>query len=121
LAQAPPPSGGNTPPTQSNITNLPNDFPSPAHPWYGPFDPKRGNYGAVVRQLEVPARQVVIQVYVPRPGSLPGEFQRQVAEIPGYVVTETTTGYLYPERWSLQQQTAGVYQWVRLPPAFQRK
>ncbi len=121
-AQAPPPpSGGNTPPSQSNITNVPNDFPTPVQPWYGLPAPNRAIQGSVIRQIEVPPQQVVVPVYVPAPGSLPGEYQQQVVEIPGYVITETTTGYIYPERVSLQEVTPGVYQWVRVPQQFQPK
>lgn len=121
-AFAPPaPSGQNTSPTQSNISNAPNDFPTPTQPWYGLPSPNRGAYGSVVGSIEVPPRQVAVPVYVPGPGSFSGEYRQQVVEIPGYVVTETTTGYIYPERWGLQEQTAGVYQWVRLPPVFQAK
>ena len=47
--------------------------------------------------------------------------QKQVQEIPGYVIAETTTGYYYPERWTLQQLNVGVYQWVQLPAEFRRK
>ena len=117
----PPPSGQNVPPTQSNITNLPNDFPTPTQPWYGVPSPTRANYGQVMRYIEVPPQQVVIEVYVAGPGSFSGGYEQQVVEIPGYTVTETTTGFVYPSRAGLQQVTAGVYQWVTLPSAFQPK
>ena len=120
-AFAPPPSGQNVRPTQRNITNLPNDFPTPTQPWYGVPSPMRGNYGSVVQYIQIPPQQVLIQVYVPGPGSFSGEYEQQVIEIPGYVVAETTTGYIYPPRWSVQQLTPGVYQWVALPEQFQAK
>ena len=52
---------------------------------------------------------------------VPAPTREQVVEIPGYYVTETTTGYWYPERWTLQQLGVGVYQWVKLPAEFRRK
>jgi hypothetical protein len=117
----PPPSGQNTPPTPGNLTTVPNDFPTPTQPWYGIPSPTKGNYGNVVRYIEVPPRQVAIPVYVPGPGSFSGGYEDQIVEIPGYVVTETTTGYLYPPRVDLQQVTPGAYQWVTLPQQFQPK
>ena len=120
-AQAPPPSGQNTPPTPGNITNVPNDFPTPTQPWYGVPGPMRGNFGSVVRYIEVPPAQVVVNVYVSGPGSFSGGVEPQMFEIPGYVVTETTTGYIYPPRVNLQEVTPGVYQWVTLPQQFQPK
>lgn len=111
--------------------------PHPTMPWFGPAFPGRANYGVVpdrpplaqdvafygtvIGYMEVPPQPVEIQVYVPGPGSVPGEFQLQIVEIPGYVITETTTGYLYPERWGIEQPTAGVYQWRLLPKFFTRK
>ncbi|MBI4590403.1 MAG: hypothetical protein HY725_16360 [Candidatus Rokubacteria bacterium] len=71
--------------------------------------------------IQVPRQQVVVPVYVPAPGSFSGEYQQQVVELPGYVVTETTTGYFYPERWSLEQVTYGVYQWRVKPSVFTLK
>jgi len=80
-----------------------------------------GGLGYALQYIQVPTLQMMLPVYVPGPGSFPGELESQVVEIPGYVVTETTTGYIYPARWGLQQVTIGVYQWVTLPPAFQPK
>jgi hypothetical protein len=120
FAQAPP-TGQNVPPTIPNLQGRPNDFPAPIHPWFGPGYPGQGNYGTVVRYIEVPAQQLTISVYVPGPGSFRGELVPQTVEIPGYVVAETTTGFLYPERFDLRQVTPGVYQWVTLPPFFQPK
>src|SRR3989449_312056 len=51
----------------------------------------------------------------------PAQTQEQTVEIPGYYVAETTTGYWYPERWTLQEVTPGVYQWVKLPAEFRPK
>jgi hypothetical protein len=52
---------------------------------------------------------------------VPAQTREQIVEIPGYYVTETTTGYWYPERWTLQQVNVGVYRWVKLPGEFRRK
>jgi hypothetical protein len=43
---------------------------------------------------------------------------RQVVMIPGYTVRETTVGYHYPERWTIEQVGPGTYRWRMLPPQF---
>ena len=78
-------------------------------------------YGTVVRYLPVAAQRVTLDVAVSTPGSVSTQMQRQVVEIPGYYVTETTTGYYYPERWTIDQLNVGVYQWRKVPPEFRRK
>jgi len=136
-----------TPPvlTPPGNPNNPADFirnPHPAMPW-APNNPDRflsETYGTVIQYIPVPPQQVVIQVPLPLPASAPAEAQErtgvpaqtreepgapaqtqeQTVEIPGYYVAETTTGYWYPERWTLQQQN-GVYQWVKLPAQFRKK
>lgn len=111
--------------------------PHPTMPWFGlpypvgadygivPNRPPKAQdvwlYGTVVRYIEVPPQQVVINTFLAGPGSFSGEYQEQVVEIPGYIVTETTTGYLYPARTVLEQPTPGVYQWRVLPKFFTRK
>ena len=111
--------------------------PHPTMPWFGVAHPGRADYGvvpdrpalaqdvrlygAVIGRIEVPPQRLLIEVYVPAPGSFSGDSQPQVVEIPGYVVTETTTGYLYPTRTVLEQPTPGVYQWRVLPPFFTRR
>jgi len=131
---------------QPGNPNNPADFirnPHPAMPW-APNNPDRflsETYGTVIQYIPVPPQQVVIQVPVPLPAgapaqaqeppgvlaqsrgeepSAPAQTQEQTVEIPGYYVAETTTGYWYPERWTLQQQN-GVYQWVKLPAEFRKK
>src|SRR3990172_11520589 len=99
----------------------PTSPPHPTMPWSGLPYPGRVNYGQVVRYIEVPPQPIALPVYVPGPGSFSGEYQPQLLEIPGYVVTETSTRYLYPERWGLQEVTQGDYRWVRLPQQFQPK
>lgn len=129
LAQAP---GSPAPPSPLSFP-----APHPSMPWFGPAFPGRADYGVVpnraplaqdvrlygtvIGYVEVPPQPVVINVFVAGPGSFSGEYQQQLVEIPGYFVTETTTGYLYPERWSLEQTSAGVFQWRVLPPLFTRK
>ncbi len=112
----PPPSLRCDPPFLS-----PTRCPHPIDPWFGLPYPGRPDYGNVVRYIEVPPQQVVVPLYIPGPGSFPGEFEQQVVEIPGYLVTETTTGYVYPQRWSLEQVGPGVYYWRVLPPLFTAK
>jgi len=92
--------------------------PHPVMPW---SSSRRVDYGQAVRYIEVPAQYVVITVPVQLPDGVPPRSESQVQTIPGYYVTETTTGFLYPERWTITQLNAGVYQWVRLPARFQRK
>ncbi len=93
----------------------------PTLPWYGLGSPIPAGLGSVIGYIEVPSQQVVLPIYVPGPGSFSGEYQPQLVEIPGYVVAETTAGYLYPERWGLEQVTYGVYQWRVFPSLFTRK
>jgi len=66
-------------------------------------------------------QQMIIEVPVDVPAGVPPETQQQLVEIPGYVITETTTGYVIPERWTLVQTGLGVYQWQRVPGEFRRK
>ncbi len=96
------------------------DYP---HPSTNPYrlEADLATYGQVVRYIEVPPQQVAVPLYVSGPGSFSGGYEPQVVEIPGYVVTETTTGYIYPQRLSLEQVTYGVYQWRVFPRAFTRK
>jgi len=102
----------------------PTDFgknPHPAMPWSGITNPNRVNYGEVVRHIQIPSQQVVIEVPVPTPEGFPRQTQRQAVDVPGYVIAETTTGFYYPERWTIEQLNVGVYQWRKLPAEFRRK
>lgn len=118
-ALAAPPTGQSISPSLSNIQQNPNDFPFPTMPWNGATRP--GVRGQVLRYLEVPPQPVTIAVPVPTAETQPFELASQVVTIPGYVVTETTTGYIYPERWTLEQLNVGVYQWRLLPAGFRPK
>jgi hypothetical protein len=82
-----------------------------------PMTPAAG-LGYAVRQYWVPPRPVAMQVYVPAPTGVPATYQTQVAQVPGFFVTETTTGFVYPERWVIDQLNVGVYQWRKLPVQF---
>lgn len=113
-----PPAGPLTQPSPG--ANHPLNNPHPGQPW-DPLGSTRPNYGTVVQYIPVPPQQVSIAVYVPVPDGVPPRTAQQTVEIPGYYVTETTTGFYYPERWTLQQLNVGVYQWVKLPPDFRRK
>ncbi len=101
---------------QPNLLNNPN----PIEPW-NQFGVGRVDYGQPVQYIPVPPQQVSISLYVPVPEGIPPQTRQETVEIPGYFVTETTTGYFYPERWTLQQMNVGVYQWVKLPPEFRPK
>jgi hypothetical protein len=82
-----------------------------------PMLPNAG-LGYAVRQIWMPPRPVVMQVYVPMPEGIPAKYQTMYAEVPGFYVTETTTGMVVPERWVLDQVTGGVYQWRKAPVQF---
>ena len=92
--------------------------PHPVMPW---SSSRRVDYGEVVRYIAVPPQYVVLTLPVQLPDGVPPRTQRQVQEIPGYNIAETTTGYWYPERWTIQQLNVGGYQWARLAPEFRRK
>jgi hypothetical protein len=122
LAQnpAPPPTGGNLPATPANILSNPNDFPIPTMPWNPSTRPEL--HGHVIGYVEVPSQTVTVELPVPdQAESAPFRLEPQVVTIPGYWVAETTTGYWYPQRWTLQQLNVGVYQWALLPAEFRRK
>jgi hypothetical protein len=91
--------------------------------------------GVFLRNLWVPPQTVVVDRILEAPSQPPetnGETDsgtpapapqsapqyvvlRQTAVVPGYWVTETTTGFLYPQRWMLEQLAPGAYQWRLLP------
>jgi hypothetical protein len=82
-----------------------------------PMLPNAG-LGYAVQKVWMPPQPVVLRVYVPMPGSIPGQYQTMYAEVPGFYATQTTTGTLLPERWVLDQVTGGIYQWRRAPEQF---
>ena len=92
--------------------------PHPALPW---APGRRIDYGEAIRYIEVPAQSVVVMVPVRLPDGVPSRSEPQVQTIPGYYITETTTGYWYPERWTILPLNIGGYQWARLPQEFRRK
>ena len=124
---APPPSGRLVPPTAGAILTRPNDFPHPVQPWnyYKQewWQKRLQGAGQAVGYHEVPPQAVTVLVPGPGPAvdSLPLDYQEQTVVIPGYDITETTTGYVYPEHWTLEEPGAGVYQWRLLPAEFRRK
>jgi hypothetical protein len=117
LAQAP--SGGNVAPTPSNVISNPNNFPHPVQPWNSLTRPEAK--GPTLAYITVPAQQVTIVVPEPAVNGEPVRWREQVVTVPGYVVTQTTLGYEYPERWTLEQTSPGVYQWRVLPAEFRRR
>ena len=94
---------------------------SPPHPnmLWNLYNPTKATYGEFVQYIQVPAQQVTIQI--PVAGGPPDQLQPQSVQIPGYTVTETTTGYWYPERMTLVQAGPGSYQWAKLPAEFKKK
>ena len=117
LAQAP--SGGNVPPTPGNIISNPNNFPYPTQPWNSLTRPEAK--GPTVAYITVPPQQVSIVVPEPAVNGEPVRLREQVVTVPGYVITQTALGYDYPERWTLEQTSPGVYQWRLLPAEFRRR
>jgi hypothetical protein len=43
---------------------------------------------------------------------------RQDITIPGYYVRETTAGFHYPERWTVEPAGPNLYRWRQIPPQF---
>lgn len=43
---------------------------------------------------------------------------RQQVVVPGYYVRETTAGYHYPDRWTIEQIGPNAYRWRQLPAQF---
>ncbi len=114
---------GTFPPVRTN----PYDFPFPLMPWDGlpqPGPPGDGvvrQTGQVIRYLEVPPQDVTVELPVPTAETAPFRLEPQVVTIPGYVLAETENGYLYPQRWTLEQLNVGVYQWRLRPQEFRLK
>lgn len=55
------------------------------------------------------------------PGEKPPEgpqIVRQQLTVPGYYVRETTVGFHYPERWTIEQAAPNVYRWRQIAPQF---
>jgi len=123
---APPPAGSppGTPATTRPslpFTNEPNQLNNPHPMLLNAGVSETGGWGVPIRRIYVPAQTVPIVVY-DRYMEAGGEpWTTQYTEVPGYVVVETTLGYLYPERWALYSPAKGVYQWARVPSAFQPK
>jgi hypothetical protein len=80
-----------------------------------------GGWGVPIRNIYMPPQAVPIVVYDQYMEVAGEPWATQYAELPGYVVIETTLGYLYPERWTLLSLAKGVYQWQRVPSVFQPK
>lgn len=101
---------------------LPPPFGSQPHPFNDsyptqPWDRSYvGAFGLPVRDVEVPARTVVVPVQAASGTSA----IRQELTVPGYLVTETTTGYIVHEHWGLQPM-GNVYYWTLIPTYFKPK
>ena len=80
-----------------------------------------GGYGVPFRQFWIGPQTLPILVYDANGEGTGEQWVTQYTELPGYVVTETTLGYLYPDRWALYSIAKGVYQWQRVPAVFQPK
>jgi hypothetical protein len=115
----PPPSGGNVPPSIPGLVVTPNNFPHPTQPWNGSTRPD--TRGPTVAYIAVPAQQVTVLQPAPGAEGEPARWEHRLVTVPGYVITQTTLGYEYPERWTLEQTGPGVYQWRLLPAEFRRR
>ena len=122
----PPPPGsppGTQPTTRPSVpfTNEPNQLnnPHPMLPNAGVSG--TGWYGVPFRQVWIGPQALPILVYDANREGTGEQWYTQYTELPGYYVTETTLGYIYPERWALYSLAKGVYQWQRVPAGFQRK
>ena len=97
---------------------------TPTWPWWHPWNPYHPQnpanltrYGLPLGYIHVPSRAVTISAY----DSLAGMYRPYTVIIPGFMITETTTGYIYPSRWELREISRGVYQWVLRQAFFQPK
>ena len=106
-------------PRTGTILQGPSTFPHPTMPWGFATHPEV--YGPVIGYREVPAQQLTVELPVASAETQPFRLAPQLVAIPGYVVTETANGYLYPERWTIEQLNVGVYQWRLLPAEYVRK
>ncbi len=106
------------PPSLNSPSQLNNPFPS--LPWGWNIAPPP-DYGRLVLTWEIPDEIYVLDTLVPQPGSLPPIWTQVPVTVPGYTVAETTTGYLYPGRWTVVPAGAGGYRWQWMPPAFYRR
>jgi hypothetical protein len=122
----PPPPGsppGTPPPARPSIPfgNEPNQLNNPYPTLLNAGVSGTGGFGVPIRSIYMPAQTVPIVVYNQYMEAAGEPWITQYAEVPGYVVVETTLGYVYPERWALYSAAKGVYQWARVPAAFQPK
>jgi len=106
----------------------------PALPWgLGPAIPT----GQLIRWIWIEPQYVVVDTLVPGPAPEATETSdesasganasaesapapepsvlRQTYTVPGYWVRQTTAGFYYPDRWTLEQVGPGTYQWRMLP------
>ena len=122
----PPPAGSpprTKPTTRPSVpfTSVPNQQNNPYPTLPGAGVSGTGGYGVPIRQIWVSPQSVPIVVYDQYREGTGEQWDTQYTEIPGYYVTETTLGYLYPDRWGLFSPAKGVYQWQRVPSGFQPK
>jgi hypothetical protein len=109
-----PPAGPEPPPFGSQPHPFNN--PHPALPWAGPWK----GIDVPVRVIEVPARTVVLPMVAAEPGSPTGAVELREVTLPGYVVTETTRGWVVHEHWGVEPADS-VYRWTWRPTYFVAK
>jgi hypothetical protein len=101
--------------------------------------------GQLIRYIFVPPQPITLQYLIPgapenappatepvpagnttppadasEPASVPATPQvvQQVVTVPGYYVRETTAGFHYPDRWTIEQVAPNTYRWHPLPAQF---
>ena len=120
----------------TGLAQSPTAPPHPTMPWTGITTP----YGQLIRYVYMAPQSVTLEYLVAgpapteppapdgetKPGEPPAEpptttptgtplVLRQPITIPGYYVRETTAGYYYPERWTIEQTGVNAYRWRMLP------
>jgi hypothetical protein len=94
--------------TLEYVMPAPAEIPSPA------AEPSPPSVEGDTKTAEKPPEPVP-----PSEGAPPGpQIVRQQVTVPGYYVRETTVGFLYPDRWAIEQAAPNVYRWRQIPAQF---
>jgi hypothetical protein len=90
------------------VMPAPSETPAPA------VEPAPPNAEAETKTAEKPPEPAPSSESPP-PGP---QIVRQQVIVPGYYVRETTVGFYYPDRWSIEQAAPNVYRWRQIPAQF---
>ena len=106
------PNPGALPPGTNPLTAIPfGDSPNPFN---------NSAWAPVLRVVAIPPLTTVIPMQAAQPGSLPPTIEAQQVTLPGYLVTEMTTGYLVHGHWGVRP-VGNAYYWTYFPTNFVRK